>query len=104
MRYRVFTISLFVIFLVGAAACQKSSSEATNPLRSELQEVLASGTTTSTTVPTLLPTTLAATATPTEMAVLARSKACLDCHSDKQALIDTAKEEEVVEPENEGVG
>lgn len=29
---------------------------------------------------------------------------CLDCHADKQRLIDTAKEEEVVEAESSGVG
>jgi hypothetical protein len=29
---------------------------------------------------------------------------CLNCHSDKQRLIDTAKAEEVVESESEGVG
>ena len=29
---------------------------------------------------------------------------CLNCHADKQRLIDTAKEEEVVEAESSGVG
>jgi len=29
---------------------------------------------------------------------------CLNCHSDKARLIDTAKEEEVVEAESSGVG
>jgi cytochrome c5 len=29
---------------------------------------------------------------------------CLNCHADKQSLIDTAKEEEVVEAESSGVG
>lgn len=29
---------------------------------------------------------------------------CLNCHSDKQRLIDTAKADEVVESESEGVG
>jgi len=30
--------------------------------------------------------------------------ACVDCHSDQQKLIDTAKPEEPVESENEGAG
>ena len=29
---------------------------------------------------------------------------CLNCHADKQRLIDTAKEEEIVEAESSGVG
>ncbi len=29
---------------------------------------------------------------------------CLDCHADKERLIDTAKPEEIVESENEGAG
>ena len=32
------------------------------------------------------------------------SNHCLDCHSDKQELIDTAKPEEVVESESSGAG
>lgn len=34
----------------------------------------------------------------------AESNHCLDCHSDKQELIDTAKPEEVVESESTGAG
>ena len=34
----------------------------------------------------------------------AKSDHCLDCHSDKQQLIDTAKPEEVVEKESTGAG
>ena len=53
------------------------------------------------------PATIAPTAIslPIDVSVAyAESNHCLDCHSDKQELIDTAKPEEVVESESSGAG
>ncbi|PKO12822.1 MAG: hypothetical protein CVU39_22050 [Chloroflexi bacterium HGW-Chloroflexi-10] len=51
-------------------------------------------------------TTQAATSVPTQpVAVEPAKNTCLDCHTDKQRLIDTtAPEEESAEEESEGVG
>lgn len=57
-------------------------------------------TATPTSVPPQEPTQ---TAAPTAMAV-ATVNYCVDCHTDKDQLIQTAKPEEEVESEDEGVG
>ena len=42
--------------------------------------------------------------TPEDAEPVAEDDQCINCHTDKQALIDTAKPEEEVESENEGEG
>jgi hypothetical protein len=51
------------------------------------------------------PAATAAAGTPTPApSEMVEVDSCLACHSDKQQLIDTAKEEEVVPEESSGVG
>jgi hypothetical protein len=72
---------IFLPLMLVLAACQNATPEQTAP--------------TETAIPTV-----EATAQP--MAV--SEDYCLDCHTDKEQLISTAKLEEVVEEESKGVG
>ncbi len=101
MNRKIPLLMLSVLVFFALSACGKSA-----PLdpQSELESKIGISLDPGPPEPTRLPPTLIPTPTPTLLAVYTQSKACLDCHSDKQALIANAKPEKKKESENEGVG
>lgn len=78
-------------------------------LLSACAQATAAPTSTATTAPSDTPAPPTATTAPTATftstpAEVVISDSCVACHLDKQMLIDTAKVEEAVESESEGVG
>ncbi len=81
MRKKIFLLLAFMLFLAG---CQAATPE---PIP------------TNTTIPST------PTIEPTEtIEIVAKVDYCVDCHTDKEQLISTAKSEEVADEESSGVG
>jgi PBP1b-binding outer membrane lipoprotein LpoB len=111
-------LSLLVLIFLFLAGCSGESSSDSTPTEKPVEptkEVVVDPTDT----PTVEPTDVRPTPTETEstidevegeevveepVEVAMVNDACLDCHVDKQRLIDTAKPEEEVEIENVGEG
>lgn len=85
------------LILLLAACTATASLETTGELPVALEQV---PTSTAEMQPTLEATSMTELATPTEAPI----DECLECHLDKQRLIDTAEPEVVVESESEGEG
>lgn len=89
----------FTILLLLLSACSDDRTRMPSPLPGVPTKAEA----------TELPTEIPATETPLPTATLEPTPTevanlCLECHVDKQRLIDTAKPEVVVESESKGVG
>lgn len=75
---------LMLVFMLLLAGCQTATPEPT-PTNTAIPPI-----------PTMEPTAT--------VAVVANVDYCVDCHTDKEQLISTAKPEETVEGESSGVG
>ncbi|MBT3336566.1 MAG: hypothetical protein HN855_01155 [Anaerolineae bacterium] len=84
-KYLLFTLLLFIFF----AGCSPTITEQETPVQEPIEEA--------TLVPTLPPPP-----TPTSEPEIVSY--CLDCHTDKERLISTAKPEEEIISENKGEG
>jgi hypothetical protein len=98
MRYWKHLLGLLVLALV-LTACTAPAANSTAEI-----EISASPTVVSPT-DTVVPPTEQPSATPVNTPTeLAAVNYCLDCHTDKDELIRTAKPEEYIEKESEGAG
>lgn len=87
IRHRILVSCLFWIIFLASCSSANTGGNVVEEMETEA-------------VPTA--TSRVALALPTE--IPEEPNACLNCHSDKQHLIDTAKPEEEVVSENEGAG
>ena len=105
-RKRTIILSVLLAFMVLLSAC--GPDEAPVPTEIAQAELEPTATEEPTEIPEPTATEeirLIATSVPEEEVVEENeAAACIDCHSDKELLIETARVEEEVESENEGEG
>ena len=97
MPQKLSTLICLAVLFLGACAPTAAIESTQPPTATELQTMTATLVpATATTEPTLAPSI-----TPTEEVA---ADFCIQCHTDKEALIQTAKLDEPVKSESEGVG